>query len=495
MTELYKRREEYMEAIKNAIDNRTSRAFPKNVLDQAVAAARMKPSVYQSHRLDLRGKTVLSFGETADSVSECALSLSRDGKNWRLGVHMADVAEYVCESSPLDSEARLRRASLHNDLISSDMLPDLLTRDICNLSTGSDKLAVSVFMDIGSDGRLINVEFEESIIRVAAKCVYNELENIGNAREVSSIHTLREKYSDNLVILLDMYELAAVLSSRRIERNALDCTVFRMNYERNDEGRIIGFSYSPEADPRAMVREIGYFAAQVIGEYMHKNKLPCIYVGQSHIDKTSIDYLSQLVGADCSDKDDGACTAHIADTAKGSEYYDFVCYALRRALPCVSFSDEPIQNIHCGSDKVVSFVRPASRYADLLTQRAIKLCIAAKSNPRNLNINKYRAIMKAACEEANNAERYVYDAVNDYLNRAANEYLEYSNERIFRGFPLIKDESGAYSVLLTCGAYATVPSEYASPVIKIGTPQSFEIIALGTEEQPAIIKPFDPENE
>ena len=85
--------------------------FPKAVLDQATAAARIRPASFLANRLDLRGKTIFAFAETVNSPAECAYSLYRKDFGWQLGIHVADVCEYVCEGSPLDTEARKRRAT------------------------------------------------------------------------------------------------------------------------------------------------------------------------------------------------------------------------------------------------------------------------------------------------------------------------------------------------------------------------------------------------
>ncbi len=464
--------------------------FPKTVTEQAAVASKIKPASYLPRRLDLRGKTVLSFGDTPNGFSECALSLYRTSSGWQLGVHVADVAEYVCEGSPLDKEARRRRASVHNGFVNVDMLPESVARDMCNLAPSGDKLALSVLLDIDTKGELVSVKFEESVIRVAVRCIYGEIDQYGLAQEASSVLTLRDKYQPYIGILADMYELAAIFCNKRLEKGAIDCPVFRRSFERDSEGKPVSFCLEAEPDARAMVREIGYFAAEAIGNYMHENGLPCIFIGQETLDTTAIDYLCKLLNIEMPECDENKITSEIIRNAKGSPYYDFVCEALALGMPCAEFSTSPIYNVHCASDKVVSFVRPATRYADLLTQRAIKTSIAASGSPKNINLNRQRAVITAAADEANNAERFVYNTHRKFYNLTAREYLENSGKSTFEGFPLVRDESGAIPVLLHCGAKAVIPSEYAAAPFLAGRTAEFEIIALGTEEEPSIVKPI-----
>lgn len=384
--------------------------FSQKSLDQARVANRIKPSAYLAHRLDLRGKTVVTFSGAGSNIPECALSLCKTRTGWELGVHVADVSEYVCEGSPLDKDAKERRATLKNDFIDVVMLPDTISNEVCGLSIGQDKLALSVLLDLDASGRLISTKFEESVIRVAENCIFSEIDQIAFVKEISSLYVLREKYEPYKNILLDMYELAAVFANRRIEKGALDCTVFYKNITVDDKNNQVT-EYISEPDSRAMIREIGYFAAEAIGSFMFANKLPCIYIGQDPLSREDIEYIESIIGITTEGEDLANRTSKLINSAKGTDKYIEVCNYIKSHLPCAQFSVEPIYNTHCASDKVVSFVRPATRYADLLTQRMLKICISAKGDVKNININRYRTVVKDAAEKANEAEQFVYNCI------------------------------------------------------------------------------------
>ena len=477
------------------MENRTSTqnivfdAFPKKVLEQSKAATKLKPSSQLARRYDLRGRTVLTFGETAQSTAETAISLYKDAGGWHLGLHIADVAEYVCVGSPLDIEAVRRNAAINNGYLKSDMLPDDITKDICNLVSGSDRLCVSVLLDIDNDGNLNSIKIDESVIRVAEKCIFNEIDQIGFVNEASSIMALREKYRPYTAILADMYELAAIFCNRRRNNGALDCSVYRKIYNRDENGKIVSFRFETEPDSRAMVREIGYFAAEAIGNYMFQKKMPCIYIGQSGLPNDELDYLENLLKIESAGGSNDKRTVEIAEIAKGSEYYEFVCDLMRNRLPRATYSDQPVFNLHCASDKVVSFVRPATRYTDILTQRAMKLFIAASGDPKNLNINRVRQQIAESVESANTAEGFIHKALNNFYKMAAAEYIESSGDTIYYGFPLKKEENGNILIVLLCGAFAYLPAEYVNDSLETGKLLAFEIISAGNEETPCIVKP------
>ena len=149
--------------------------FPKEVLDQVRTAERIKP-VFLSKRADMRVKTMFTFANTEDEPCDRAFSLTKNASGWRLGIHVADVAEFACPDSPLEIEAKRRGSAFETPEEKIYMLPPAVSDKICNLKENTDRLAVSVLLDIDKNGRLVAANFEESIVRVACRCVYSEID-------------------------------------------------------------------------------------------------------------------------------------------------------------------------------------------------------------------------------------------------------------------------------------------------------------------------------
>ncbi len=473
----------------NSTENILFGEFPKNVIDQANAAARIRTSAFVSYRSDLRGKTVFAFADTPETPTESAYSLYRKGMGWQLGIHIADVCEYVCEGSPLDAEARKRKASVRGNKTKSEMLPAPIVQDLCNFTKNGDKLAISVLMDLDEEGNVENIELDESVIRISGMCVYNEIDQLQTASDDSAVMLLREKYSPFKNILDDMYELAAKFCMRRIQRGGLDCTRFYRVYLRDEQGKIVAFKRQSEPDSRAMLREIGYFAAECLGEYMLKKKLPCIFNGRSAIAKATLDYLSELVGVGNSADNSAYRVAQIAETAKGTPYYGFVCDAISAWIPCASFSNQPIDNFFCACDHVVSFFNPVTHYTDLLIQRTLKTAIAAGS-AQNLNLNKQKKIVLETTDEANSAERFIFKARKQFASAAAIEYITNNIKDNFVGFPIETNQNGEVVVMLECGIIGTVPTEYTADFkYKKAQPSEFEVVSINSGENTVLLKP------
>ncbi len=473
----------------NTAENILYGEFPKNVLEQANAAARIRTSAFVSHRLDLRGKTVFAFADSPEIPTESAYSLYRKGMGWQLGIHIADVCEYVCEGSPLDAEARKRKSAVRSSKAKSEMLPAPIVQELCNFTTNGDKLAISVLIDLDEAGNVENIEVDESVIRISGMCVYNEIDQLQTTSDNSAVMFLREKYAPFATILGDMYELAARFCIRRVQRGGLDCTRFHRVYIRNQEGKIVSLKRMPEPDSRAMLREIGYFVAECLGEYMLKKQLPCIFNGRSSIAKETLDYLAELVGAGDSPDESAYRVAQIADLAKGTPYYGFVCDAIGAGIPCAQFSVEPIDNFFCASDHIVSFFNPVSHYTDLLIQRTLKTAITA-GTAQNLNLKRQNKVVSETTTEANSAERFICKARKQFAHADAIEYLNNCADPHFLGFPVKADQNGDIVVMLDCGILATVPKEYAVDFeYNKAEPMYFQVISVNSGECTATLKP------
>lgn len=464
--------------------------FGRAVNEQVAAAKHIKTSAHLSHRLDLRSKTVFTLTDDNSRPAECGFSIYRTANGWQLGIHVADVSEYVCEDSPLDLEARRRSAAVETENGISPMLPSAII-ELCNLANGEEKLAVSIMLDIDTEGNATDVRFDESVVRVSGNCIFEEVDQMASASDKSSIMLIREKYSPLSECIINMYELAALFCAKRRAGGGLDCTVFRRVYEKNGEGKAVGFRRESEPDSRAMIREIGYFASAAVGRFMLKNKLPCMFIGQEPLPRHVIECLYKLAGCKSNETDPSRLVADIADSAKGKDIYGFVCDMISANLPCSEFSCKPIANAASGYDTLISFVHPAKRYSDILTQRIIKEMIAAEAKSSNLNVNRHLKLVERSAEEASVGARFAYDCrrVNDF--RLASEYVFNSDKTEFSAYTLVSDDNGAAILFMECGLNAVIPPEYRDGAeLAVGAQVTVEVIAPGTADEPVIVKPI-----
>ena len=177
--------------------------FPEKVLNQA---ERVKDEVSEADmqgRLDLRKVPMVTIdGEDAKDLDD-AVSLEKDGNIWHLGVHIADVTNYVQENSALDWEAKKRGTSVYLVDRVIPMLPRRLSNGICSLNAGCDRLALSCLMDIDEKGKVIGSQIAETVICVDQRMTYTSVKKILEDQDAEEIEKYLNKILSNSVSVFD----------------------------------------------------------------------------------------------------------------------------------------------------------------------------------------------------------------------------------------------------------------------------------------------------
>lgn len=184
--------------------------FPERVLNQAVRVGKPVSEADRAGRKDLTDVRMVTIDSEDAKDLDDAVSVERDGENYVLGVHIADVTNYVQERSALDREALERGTSVYLADRVIPMLPHVLSNGICSLNAGEDRLALSCIMTISPDGEMISHEIAESVICVDKRMSYNGVSAVLAQEE----EALREQEEFVPMILL-MKELSEVIREKR----------------------------------------------------------------------------------------------------------------------------------------------------------------------------------------------------------------------------------------------------------------------------------------
>jgi ribonuclease R len=248
------------------------RVFPENVVAEARAVARLDQAEADSRR-DFRSLPIVTIdGETARDFDDAVLVTERPEGGYELQVHIADVAEYVCASTDLDLEARLRGTSVYFPDRAIPMLPQELSSGICSLRPGEDRLVLSCIMQLDSDARIQSYEICEGVIRSAARMTYTDVHAIleGDAET-------RARYPSLTPGFERMRLLAGLMNKRREERGSIDFDLPEPVIEFDEHGQMRGVTKSERTWANRLIEEFMLAANECVATWLEDLGVPSIY--------------------------------------------------------------------------------------------------------------------------------------------------------------------------------------------------------------------------
>jgi ribonuclease R len=247
--------------------------FPLEVLEQAQAFDKVIPAKQLKHRRDYRRLPIVTIdGETARDFDDAVTVRRLSNGNFELQVHIADVAEYVTEESPIDREARLRGTSVYFPDRAIPMLPVELSTDLCSLRPHLDRLVLSCVMEIDHQGEIVQYVVNEGVIRSADRMTYTDVNAI-----LEGDMKLREKYAGKVDLFLLMKELAMILNRKRQRRGSIDFDLPEPVIEFDEHGLMQGITRSERNDAHRLIEEFMLAANESVASYLENKDVPSLY--------------------------------------------------------------------------------------------------------------------------------------------------------------------------------------------------------------------------
>lgn len=356
--------------------NELAEEFPHKALAEAERVSR--EPVSPVGRRDFRGDAVITIDGDDSRDFDDAVGVVREGENYVLGVHIADVAHYVKRGGALDKEAYARGTSVYFPDRVLPMLPAVLSNGICSLNEGEDRYTLSCIMLVDKRGKVIDSEIAEGIIRSKKRMTYSKVTAILEGDE-----KLCEEYGELAPMLVDMRELAGVLAAKRAARGSIDLDVREAKITVNG-GEIEVSEYERTVSHR-IIEEFMILANETIAEFLAACELPCMY--RVH-DKPSEEkaegfkaYLREL-GVKAVFRPENVRPgeyAKILNSLEKSDLRRVVNRVMLRSMSKARYS--PVNDGHFGlaSDCYCHFTSPIRRYPDLIVHRIVKMALGGQA--------------------------------------------------------------------------------------------------------------------
>ncbi len=397
--------------------------FPEKVLKQA---GRVKDELIEGDyhgRLDLRDWTVVTIdGEDAKDLDD-GISLTKEGEVYHLGVHIADVSNYVQAGSAMDKEALKRGTSVYLVDRVIPMLPKRLSNGICSLNQGEPRLALSCLMDIDSKGKVISHQIAETVICVDERMTYTDVKDIIERSDEGVL----ARY-ENLIPTFDlMAELSAQLRRRRKRRGSIDFDFPECKIYLNSQGRPVEIKPYEQNVATRLIEDFMLLANETVAKEFYKKKIPFVYRTHEEPDPEKIESLLtflhgqgiavQKAKENISPKEIQKLLRSIQDTPEEA----LISRMALRTMQQAKYTTDCVGHFGLAAKYYCHFTSPIRRYPDLQIHRIIKDELRGRMNLEKKQ--KYAMILDDVAQQSSAMERRAEEAERETEKLKKAEYM------------------------------------------------------------------------
>lgn len=419
--------------------------FSEKIMNQVERVSQEVSEADRAGRRDLRDMTMVTIdGEDAKDLDD-AVSVSFDGTHYHLGVHIADVTNYVQENSALDREALKRGTSVYLVDRVIPMLPHALSNGICSLNEGADRLALSCLMTVDTKGEIIDHEICESVIRVNNRMSYNGVKAILEDETIVEREEAYQKYAYLVPIFQQMAELAALLRQRRMKRGSIDFDFPECKILLDEEGHPLEIKPYERNVATNIIEDFMLAANETVAEHFYWMELPFVYRVHDVPDGDKIQKLATFINnfgyymksMDKRGSKVGREEVHPKEIQKllqkiaGTPEEPMIARLTLRSMKQAKYSVESTGHFGLACKYYCHFTSPIRRYPDLQIHRIIKEQLRGRLKDKR--IAHYRKLLPEVAKHSSEMERRADEAERETDKLKKVEYMEQHLGEIYEG--------------------------------------------------------------
>ena len=381
--------------------HRLPHRFPADVLEQAESFPPALRAADLAGRTDFRGLDVVTIdGDTARDFDDAVWVDRAGGGSYFLQVHIADVSHYVQPGTPIDREARLRGTSAYFPDRAIPMLPLELSTELCSLKPQSDRLVVSVLLEIDHRGDVVSQEFARGVIRSVARMTYTDVHRV-----LEGDRAARERYAHLAARFELMQELALILNRKRRRRGSIDFDLPEPLIEFDEWGEMSAVTRAPRNIAHRLIEELMLAANEAVAAHLAQAGVPAIYriheppepqrvlefeeiaahfghslgVGPIPVKRFGVvdrrrdggKVRQDIVVADSGLRITPRHYQKLVDKIEGRPEERILSYLMLRSLKQARYSAENVGHFALAATTYTHFTSPIRRYPDLMVHRAL----------------------------------------------------------------------------------------------------------------------------
>lgn len=407
--------------------------FPQKVLNQAERVAKEVTQADMAGRMDIRDWQMVTIdGEDAKDLDD-AITLTKEGDVYILGVHIADVTNYVQEHSALDVEALKRGTSVYLVDRVIPMLPHALSNGICSLNQGENRLALSCIMTIDEKGRVIDHKISETVVQVDRRMSYTNVKKI----LVDKDEALLKEYEDFVPMFQMMEELAAILRKNRMKRGSVDFDFPEAKIILDKNGHPQEIKPYERNVATKIIEDFMLIANETVAEDFFWQQIPFVFRSHDTPDQEKIRKLAAFINNFGYSMHVGQEEVHPKELQKllgkieGSPEEPLISRLTLRSMKQAKYTTMSIGHFGLATSYYCHFTSPIRRYPDLQIHRIIKESLRGKMGDKRLS--HYEKILPEVAKHSSEMERRADEAERETEKMKKVEYMEGHIGEIFEG--------------------------------------------------------------
>jgi ribonuclease R len=354
--------------------------FAKETLDEITLIPREVLQTELVGRRDLRKKRIITIDGKDTKDIDDAISIDKiDNGNYVLGVHIADVTNYVKEGTSLEKDSYSRGTSHYLADKVVPMLPPELSNGICSLNPNVDRLALSVDIEVDSKGKIVGYDFYESVINSNLQMNYDDANKVINGEEYPVEY---EPYKEDL---LSMFELSKLLRNTRYEKGGIEFETKEAKIIVDDAGKAIDVKLRERFEAEKLIEDFMVAANECAANFCTLREMPTLYrVHDLPKEEKLKDFLKlvSLLGHNVTGKIKHHVNPKVIQqlTVELQKFDDYPILSkfLLRAMAKAKYSPKAIGHFGLALEDYLHFTSPIRRMPDQFAHRAIKDIIKGK---------------------------------------------------------------------------------------------------------------------
>lgn len=407
--------------------------FGEKLLHQAERVSKDVSTSDMAGRMDIRDWDMVTIdGEDAKDLDD-AISITQSGENYILGVHIADVTNYVQENSALDNEAYKRGTSVYLVDRVIPMLPHILSNGICSLNAGVDRLALSCIMTINNKGTVIDHKIAETVICVNERMTYTSVKKILTDHEEMEM----AQYKDFVPMFKLMQELSGILREKRKQRGSIDFDFPETKMILNEKGVPVEIKPYDRNVATKIIEDFMLLANETVAEDYFWQEIPFVYRTHEVPDEEKIKKLSLFIHNFGHTMHLGQTEIHPKELQKllgkieGTPEEALISRLTLRSMKQAKYTPDNTGHFGLAATYYCHFTSPIRRYPDLQIHRIIKENLRGKMNENRRE--HYQNILSEVAKHSSEMERRAEEAERETIKLKKVEYMQGHMGEVFEG--------------------------------------------------------------